>query len=139
MAQGRFQEVIDDTGVKASDVNTIVFCSGKIYYEILEQKEKLQTGENMAIVRIEQMYPLPEKQIRKVVEKYKKATHLVWAQEEPENMGAWSYMMRVLRDLNLEIVSLPASASPATGSPKVHEKRMKAMFQKLFEFAAVKA
>ncbi|MFM9985231.1 MAG: 2-oxoglutarate dehydrogenase E1 component [Flavobacteriales bacterium] len=138
MAQGRFNEVIDDASIKAAEVNTIVFCSGKVYYEILEQKEKLQTGENMAIVRIEQMYPLPEKQIRKIIAKYNKATHFVWAQEEPENMGAWSYMMRMLRDLNLEVVSLPASASPATGSPKVHEKRMKAMFQKLFEFAAVK-
>ncbi len=137
MAKGRFQEVMDDTTVSKKDVNTIVFCSGKVYYEILEAKEKNEVGENMAVVRLEQLYPLPEKQIREVIKAYGKNAKLIWAQEEPENMGAWSYIMRMLRDLNLDIVALPASASPATGSPKVHERRMNDMMDQLFALAGI--
>ena len=93
----------------------------------------------MAVVRVEQLYPLPEKRIREIIAGYGKNTKLIWAQEEPENMGAWSYMLRTLRDLNLTIISPAASASPATGSPKVHEKRVTAMMDRLFESSAVKA
>jgi len=116
-----------------------VFCSGKIYYDILEQKEKNNIGENLAIIRLEQLYPLPEKQITQLISLYNKKAKLVWAQEEPENMGAWSYIMRVMRNLNFDVVSLPASASPATGSPKVHEKRVQELMNKLFSGASVKA
>lgn len=137
LAKGRFQEVIDDTTINKKDVNTVVFCSGKVYYEILEVKEKTDSGENIAVVRLEQLYPLPEKQIREIIQSYGKNVKLVWAQEEPENMGAWSYMMRMLRDLDLDVVALPASASPATGSPKVHEKRMSDMMEKLFSNARI--
>ena len=139
MAKGNFQEIINDTSVKAKDVNTVVLCSGKVYYDILEQKEKRQTGGDMAVVRLEQLYPLPEQQLRKIIGEYSKAKRIIWAQEEPENMGAWTYMLRSLRDLNLEVIAPPASASPAAGSPKVHEKRMTAMFDRLFSFSAVKA
>jgi 2-oxoglutarate dehydrogenase E1 component len=139
LASGKFTEVIDDTTVSKKEVTTIAFCSGKVYYEILEQKEKLGIGEDLAVVRLEQLYPLPEKQIRKIISGYNKNVNLVWVQEEPENMGAWSYIMRMLRDLNFEVVSLPASASPATGSPKVHEKRMNDMMSRLFAFGKVKA
>lgn len=132
LAKGRFREVIDDTAVNKKGVDTVVLCSGKVYYDILEEKERSQTGENIALVRVEQLYPLPEKQIRDVIAGYGKKARVIWAQEEPENMGAWSYMMRMLRDLNLEVVSVPASASPATGSPKVHEQRMRTMMSKLF-------
>jgi 2-oxoglutarate dehydrogenase E1 component len=139
MAKGNFQEIINDTSVKAKEVNTVVLCSGKVYYDILEQKEKRQTGGDMAVVRLEQLYPLPEQQLRKIIGEYSKAKRVIWAQEEPENMGAWTYMLRSLRDLNLEVIAPPASASPAAGSPKVHEKRMTAMFDRLFSFSAVKA
>lgn len=132
LAKGRFREVIDDASVNKKDVNTVVLCSGKVYYDILEEKERSNSGENMAVVRVEQLYPLPEKQIREVIAGYGKKARVIWAQEEPENMGAWSYMMRMMRDLNLEVVSVPASASPATGSPKVHEHRTRAMMSKLF-------
>jgi 2-oxoglutarate dehydrogenase E1 component len=138
LAGGKFTEVVDDTTVDKKQIDTVALCSGKVYYEILEQKEKLNAGENLAIVRIEQLYPLPEKQIREVIAGYRKNAKVVWVQEEPENMGAWGYMMRMLRDLNLEVVSLPASASPATGSPKVHEKRMAEMMNKLFSFGKVR-
>lgn len=139
MSSGSFREVITDDSVTAKQVDTVVLCSGKVYYDILEQKEKRETGNNMAVVRIEQLYPLPEKRIREVIAGYGKNTKLIWAQEEPENMGAWSYMLRTLRDLNLTIISPAASASPATGSPKVHEKRVTAMMDRLFESSAVKA
>jgi 2-oxoglutarate dehydrogenase E1 component len=139
MAKGQFQEIINDASVKAKDVNTIVLCSGKVYYDILEQKEKRQTGSDMAVVRMEQLYPLPEEQLRSILAEYSKAKRIVWAQEEPENMGAWTYMLRALRDLNLEVIAPPASASPAAGSPKVHEKRMIAMMDRLFSYSAVKA
>jgi len=139
MAKGNFEELIDDATVKAKDVNTVVLCSGKVYYDILEQKEKRQTGADMAVIRLEQLYPLPEAKLRKVLGEYGKAKRIIWAQEEPENMGAWTYMLRSLRDLNLEVIAPPASASPAAGSPKVHEKRMNAMMDRLFSFSAVKA
>jgi 2-oxoglutarate dehydrogenase E1 component len=139
MSSGSFREVITDDSVTAKQVDTVVLCSGKVYYDILEQKEKRETGNNMAVVRVEQLYPLPEKRIREVIAGYGKNMKLIWAQEEPENMGAWSYMLRTLRDLNLTIISPAASASPATGSPKVHEKRVTAMMDRLFESSAVKA
>jgi len=139
MSTGSFHEVIADESVTAKQVDTVVLCSGKVYYDILEQKEKRAAGNNMAVVRVEQLYPLPEKRIREVIAGYGKNTKLIWAQEEPENMGAWSYMLRTLRDLNLTIISPAASASPATGSPKVHEKRVTAMMDRLFESSAVKA
>jgi 2-oxoglutarate dehydrogenase E1 component len=89
------------------------------------------------VVRLEQLYPLPEKQIRELIASYGKGCKLVWAQEEPENMGAWTYMLRSMRDLNLEVASLPASASPATGSPKVHERRMNDMLNKVFSYSQI--
>ena len=132
LSQGGFQEVISDTGVDTKAVDTVVLCSGKIYYDILEQKEKRQTGSNLAVVRLEQLYPLPEKQLRSAIASFGKAKKIIWAQEEPENMGAWSYMLRSMRDLNLEVIAPAASASPAAGSSKVHEKRMIAMMDRLF-------
>ena len=132
MAKGRFMEVIDDATVQSKEVDTIVLCSGKIYYDILEQKEKRAAGKNIALVRIEQLYPLPENQIRSIIASYTKAKRVIWVQEEPENMGAWSYMLRSLRDLNLEVISPAASASPAPGSSKVHEARTTVLMDKLF-------
>lgn len=138
MTVGGFQEVLDDNSVNKKDVDTVVFCSGKVYYEILEAKEKIGSVDNMAFIRLEQLYPLPEKQIREVLKGYGKNVKFIWAQEEPENMGAWSYILGSLRDLNPAVVSLPASASPATGSPKVHEKRMNDMMNRLFTYSGVK-
>jgi 2-oxoglutarate dehydrogenase E1 component len=131
MASGTFREVIADETVSAKKVDTVVLCSGKVFYDIMEQKEKRETGSNMAVVRIEQLYPLPEKRIREVIAGYGKNVKLIWAQEEPENMGAWSYMLRMLRDLDLSVISPAASASPATGSPRLHERRVNNMMNKL--------
>jgi 2-oxoglutarate dehydrogenase E1 component len=139
MAKGQFQEVIDDTQVKAKDVDTIALCSGKVYYDILEAKEKNGTGDNIAVIRLEQLYPFPEKNLRKILSGYSKDAKLIWVQEEPENMGSWSYIMRMMRKDNIEIIAPPASASPAAGSPKVHERRHNEMLSKLLGHSNVKA
>src|SRR5690606_29853553 len=89
----RFQEVIDDAGVsgkQAKNVKRILFCSGKVYYGLHQKKEELKR-EDVAIVRIEQLYPLAETQIQKIIDKYKGAEKF-WVQEESMNMGAWSHL-----------------------------------------------
>jgi 2-oxoglutarate dehydrogenase E1 component len=110
-----------------------------VYFDILEQKEKMGTGENIAAIRLEQLYPFPEKQLRAVLAKYPKGAKVVWVQEEPENMGPWSYMMRMMRKDNLDLISPPASASPAAGSPKVHDRRHQDMLNRLLGYSKVNA
>lgn len=139
MAEGKFRELMDDTDVKARDVDTVVFCSGKIYYDILEEKERLESGENIAIVRLEQLYPLPRKQMDEVVKKYGADCKFIWVQEEPENMGAWTYMLWSYQTVALDVIARPASGSPAAGSPKIHKHRQKVLMDKLFSYARVKA
>ena len=131
LANGVFQEVIDDSSVKAKDVDTVVFVSGKFYYDIIEEKEKIGAGENIAIVRVEQLYPVPHKQMDAIVDKYGKDSKYIWAQEEPGNMGAWSHMLRHYRTVHLEVASRLDSASPASGSPKVHAIRQQAILDEL--------
>lgn len=135
MATGSFQELIDDKNRDVKKVDTLVFCSGKFYYEIKQKAEDLKV-ENMAFVRIEQLYPLPEKQILGIIEKYK-AKNTIWAQEEPANMGAWTYMAMNLRKVNLIGICRPASAASAEGSKKLHEKRLEKLFNELFAFAKI--
>ncbi len=132
MANGNFQEVLDDPNANVDDIDTLVFCSGKIYYEVLEEKESTESGDNMAVVRIEQLYPLPEKQLDAIVEKYKNAKKYIWLQEEPQNMGAWAFIALNYRRVNLECISLKASASPASGSSKTAEIRQKDILTRLF-------
>jgi 2-oxoglutarate dehydrogenase E1 component len=117
--EGSFREVIADTIVKAKDVKRVILCSGKIYYDLEEAREKDKIN-NVAIVRIEQLHPLPIKQIQDILKGYGKA-EVVWVQEEPENMGYWNYILRLLyKELPMELISRKSSASPATGYNKVH-------------------
>ncbi len=138
MAKGRFQEVIDDAKANKKQVDTVVFCSGKFYYEASEKAAEMGV-DNMAFVRIEQLYPLPKTQIDAVIASYPNAKNLVWAQEEPENMGAWRYMAMQLRSMNLHGVYRKASAAAAEGSSSLHKKRLKQLFEDLFQFANVAA
>jgi 2-oxoglutarate dehydrogenase E1 component len=138
MAKGRFQEVIDDSKANKKQIDTVVFCSGKFYYEASEKAAEMGV-DNMAFVRIEQLYPLPKTQIEAVIASYPNAKNLVWAQEEPENMGAWRYMAMQLRSMNLHGVYRKASAAAAEGSSSLHKKRLKQLFEDLFQFANVAA
>ncbi|MCR9172451.1 MAG: 2-oxoglutarate dehydrogenase E1 component [bacterium] len=137
MAKGGFKEVIDDVDAKVADIDTVVFCSGKFYYEAKEKAAELEVS-NMAFVRVEQLYPLPRPQIDEILKKYKNAENLLWAQEEPENMGAWSYMAMQLRDLNLTGVCRHASAAAAEGSHDLHKRRLERLFNALFEYGKTK-
>jgi len=124
----KFQELIDDAFVKAADVKRVVFCSGKLYYDLLEEKETMKVN-NIALVRIEQLYPFPQKQFDAVMKKYSTSKEFVWAQEEPENMGAWSYILRKLRGVNIQLISRAESGSPATGSSKRHAIEQKRLIE----------
>jgi 2-oxoglutarate dehydrogenase E1 component len=135
LAKGRFQEVIDDPAVDPKKVDTVIFCSGKVYYDILEQREERKLGDNLAVVRLEQLYPLPEKQIQAILDRYAKAKKHLWVQEEPENMGAWTFMLRKFTLAQLECISRPSSGSPAAGSPRIHEQRHKTLMDKVFAHA----
>jgi len=115
----KFQELIDDPTAKAKDVKRLLFCSGKVYYDLLAAKEENKRND-VAIVRLEQLYPLPEDQIAKVMKKYSKAK-LFWVQEESANMGSWDYLMRYWRHTDIELISRKATASPATGFKKIHD------------------
>jgi 2-oxoglutarate dehydrogenase E1 component len=130
-SHGGFREVIDDPAADPEVVRRLVFCSGKLYYDLLEEKEE-KKFEDTAIVRVEQLYPLPEKQIREILSKYKNANDHIWSQEEPVNMGAWPFMMHYFPVVELDVVARPASGSPATGSPKFHQLRQRKVIEKSF-------
>ena len=116
LANGQFQEVIDDTHVQAKDVRTLVFCTGKFYYDLLAEREQ-QERSDIALVRVEQLFPLPAGQMDAMIEKYSQAEDLVWAQEEPKNMGAWSHlMMHYPKAASFRVAARRFYASPAAGS-----------------------
>ncbi len=131
LTKGGFQEVIDDATANAKSTRRVVFCSGKVYYDLLERQEA-DKDSGVAIVRIEQLYPFPQKQVDAIVAKYKNANELVWLQEEPENMGAWSFLLRTWTNAEVKLIAREASASPATGSHKQHDKEQHALIDKAF-------
>jgi 2-oxoglutarate dehydrogenase E1 component len=137
MAKGGFQEVIDDPTAKVANVDTIVFCSGKFYYEMKEKAAEYGV-DNMAFVRVEQLYPLPKNHIDATIAKYKNAKNILWAQEEPSNMGAWTHIAMSMRDIPFVGITRNATAAAAEGSKKLHEKRLKQLFADLFQYAKVK-
>ena len=118
LTNGKFQEIIDDNYVTASKVKRVLFCTGKIYYDLL-QKQQSDSRKDIAIVRVEQLFPMAEKQLDGIFNKYTKAEY-VWVQEEPKNMGAWTYWLRRDAHKGFRLISRKASASPATGYNKVH-------------------
>ena len=119
LSQGRFQRVIPDAGVDARRVTRVLLCSGKVYYELLAEREKLERGD-VALVRIEQFYPLADETLRAALEPYTVGTPMYWVQEEPANMGAAPHFrvrfgQMLFERWPLAFVSRPASASPASG------------------------
>ena len=122
LANGEFQETIDDNQVDKSKVKSLVFCTGKFYYDILA--ERTANGRNdVALVRIEQLFPLPVAQLKEIIAKYPNADDYVWAQEEPKNMGAYSFMLMNFDLVKWRLASLKAYAAPAAGSSTRDRRR----------------
>ncbi|MBS1536023.1 MAG: 2-oxoglutarate dehydrogenase E1 component [Bacteroidetes bacterium] len=115
LAKGEFQETIDDNSVDHKKVKTVVFCTGKFYYDILAERENLGRND-VALVRIEQLFPLPVEQLKAIIKSYPNADDFVWAQEEPKNMGAYGYMLMNFDLVPWRLASLKAYAAPAAGS-----------------------
>jgi 2-oxoglutarate dehydrogenase E1 component len=115
LAKGSFQEVIDDTSVDKKNIKTLVFCTGKFYFDILAERQNLERND-VALVRIEQLFPLPVEQLKAIIASYPNADDFVWAQEEPKNMGAYSFMLMNFDLVKWRLASLKAYAAPAAGS-----------------------
>jgi multifunctional 2-oxoglutarate metabolism enzyme len=119
---GSFRPLIPDSGVDPADVRRVVLCAGKVYYDLAARRQKTGTTE-VAIVRVERLYPLPVSELSAELARYRGAESVTWVQEEPANQGAWPTMaLKLPRVLDREIgaVSLPPSSAPATGSAAQH-------------------
>ncbi|MDB5015351.1 MAG: 2-oxoglutarate dehydrogenase component, partial [Mucilaginibacter sp.] len=137
---GKFHELIDDEYADVKKVKRVLLCTGKIYYDLLE-KQQADKRKDVAIVRIEQLYPTPLVQILKIKAKYNKATEFIWVQEEPENMGAWPYICRKFHNdkvINLDVISRHEGSSTATGFAKQHAAQQLHIVSKAFETPAGK-
>jgi len=132
-ANGHFQEVIGDATAVKNQVKTLVFCTGKFYYDLLEARENLQR-EDVALVRIEQLFPLAVDQIQAQLDQYKNAKDIVWAQEEPRNMGAWSHLlMHLPMASKFRVASRRFYASPAAGSGAFQKRRHQEVIDYVFD------
>ena len=130
LATGEFQEVIDDT-INPDKVKKLVFCMGKFYYDLLEEREILER-DDVALVRIEQLFPLHLEKLQKAIDRYPNVVNYVWAQEEPRNMGAWSFMLERFDLVKLSVCSRKYYAVPAAGSSTRFKKRHKAVIDSVF-------
>ncbi len=130
LSNGTFMDTIDDSNVNQKDIQRIVFCSGKIYYELDEKRKKLK-NKNVAIIRVEQLFPLNIEFIDKLFNKYNKS-EMFWVQEEPENMGAWSFVLPKLRKYNIQLISRDESAATASGSTKDSQYKQQLIIDKVF-------
>ncbi len=138
LVSGGFQELIDDATADVKKVRSVVFCTGKFYYDLLEEKERQEkedgvVRDDVALVRLEQLFPVPATQLRAIIKKYKNADDLVWAQEEPRNMGAWSHLLMHFSEArNFRVASRRFYASPAAGSAVRSKKRHKQIIEYVF-------
>ncbi len=129
--KGGFKEVLDDNYVENPDqVKKLLLCTGKIYWDLFAKQQEGKR-KDVAIVRLEQLAPLPEKQIENILKKYKNASPF-WVQEEPENMGAWTYLLRFYRRSNIEFIGRKANDTPATGFLKVHNLEQQDLINQAF-------
>ena len=133
LAEGRFQPVLDDTGVDALRVRRVVLMSGKLHYDVVQEREK-RGATDVALVRLEQIYPFPGEEIARVLSRYPAGAEIVWAQEEPRNMGAWRFVREAFLDGQADAggrqpryIGRKASASPAPGSHKLHVAEQEAI------------
>ncbi len=131
LTSGKFQEVIDDT-INPENVKKLVFCTGKFYYDLLEERESLGR-EDVALVRLEQLFPLHLDKIQGVINRYSNVEKYVWAQEEPKNMGAWTHMAQRMDLVKLEVCSRPYSSVPAPGSSTRDKRRQRQVINAVFD------
>jgi 2-oxoglutarate dehydrogenase E1 component len=127
---GGFKEVIDDSFAEVAKVKKVIFCSGKIYFDLAERQQK-ENKKDMAIIRVEQLYPFPAAQLEELQKKYSKATWF-WVQEEPLNMGAASFLQTNFRSINYGVISRQPSASTATGYAKMHAQEQAEIIDTVF-------
>lgn len=144
LANGQFQTVIDEIDtLNKSDVTRLVLCGGKVYYDLLEKRRELALN-NVAIVRIEQLYPYPEQRLAEVLAQYPNIVDVVWCQEEPKNQGAWHFIAHYLYESMLTLgkstriiyAGRDAAAAPAVGSPYLHAKQQAQLIQDALAFDA---
>ncbi|HSH51269.1 MAG TPA: 2-oxoglutarate dehydrogenase E1 component, partial [Bacteroidales bacterium] len=131
LAYSSFKEVIDDDNVIKKEVRRVIFCTGKVYYDLLEKKEEYD-AKDIAIVRVEQLHPWPSKEIGKIIKKYPNTKRWIWLQEEPENMGAWRYVKDKFEEIDILPLARLASGSPAVGLNKLHVLGQQEIIGKVF-------
>jgi len=135
--KGKFKEVIDDANdIDRSSVKKILLTSGKVYYDLNKYRTD-NNIEDVAIIRIEQYYPYPSKELKRMIKNYSSVDKIVWIQEEPRNMGAWNFLLPLInkdidRDLEIYYVGRPPSASPAVGSSKFSTQHQRDLIRKAF-------
>ena len=147
LSNGTFKEILEDAQVADpsawKSVNRVLLCSGKIYYDLLEEREK-RNLKSVALIRIEQLFPWPEEALAKELSKYSNAKEIFYVQEEPRNMGAWMYLNGMwsgalanfgtrFPKLKLSYIGREACASPAVGSKKLHDKEQQEIIAKSFQ------
>jgi 2-oxoglutarate dehydrogenase E1 component len=139
--EGRFRRVIDDpiAAERAVDVRRVIACTGKVYYDLVEERARRFAGREheVAILRVEQLYPWPEEELSAIYARYERAERRIWAQEEPRNMGAWTFVRDRLQSIvgdksRLDCAARPEAASPAVGSPRVHRAQLTALLDEAF-------
>ncbi|NQX78725.1 MAG: 2-oxoglutarate dehydrogenase E1 component, partial [Gilvibacter sp.] len=132
LATGAFQTVIDDPQADKKKIKSLVFCTGKFYYD-LEDYRETQGRDDVALVRLEQLFPLPIEELKEIIDSYPNVTDYVWAQEEPKNMGAWGYMLMNFDLVKLRVASRRVYSAPAAGSSTRSKARHKRVIESVFE------
>lgn len=143
LTTGAFKEVLGDEQVNLAKAETLTFVSGKLYYDLLAYRDEMPAKEQgkTALIRVEQLYPYPKNLIQEILASAKSVKNIIWAQEEPQNMGSWNYICHPLRasleaagmgELKIQYVGRTLRASPATGSMNIHLKEQKAIVEKVF-------
>jgi 2-oxoglutarate dehydrogenase E1 component len=131
LSTGSFQAVLDDPD-QVKDSKKILFCSGKIYYELWARHKELDIAD-IAVLRLEQFYPFPEKRLKSIVSQYSKAKHWCWVQEEPQNMGGWQFIKPRLEKIikrTLRYIGRSSASSPATGFPAIFRQEQNLIIEK---------
>ncbi|MEO0476302.1 MAG: 2-oxoglutarate dehydrogenase E1 component, partial [Planctomycetota bacterium] len=137
LEQGTYQRVIADPSVDPKKVKRILLCTGRVYFDLVERREQMNR-DDLAIIRLEQLYPLPRKMLAEAIAPYNEAAPLVWVQDEPRNQGAWPFFLqrylqeKFLGERELHVASRKHSASPATGSKAAHKLEQELLLAQAF-------